>query len=127
MPIVAHGNYRLLIEGRIIHNYPVGGFNAEGIMHLADDIAAAAPPTGHWVLFEHPKSDAGLTPDGVEAIRMMYEILMERGCLAIGMEVGMVFGAVLQRDVFNGLGIPSMVGEDEVAIEAFLTRILDDH
>ena len=126
MPIVAQGNFRLLIEGRIIHNYPVGGFNAQGIMHLADDIVAAAPPSGDWVLFEHPKADAALTEDGMQAIRMMYEILTERGCVAIGLELEPELGAQLQKEVLNGLSIPSMVETDEVAIEAFLARILDD-
>ena len=126
MPIVAQGNFRLLIEGRIIHNYPVGGFNAQGIMHLADDIVAAAPPFGDWVLFEHPKADAALTEDGMQAIRMMYEILTERGCVAIGLELEPELGAQLQKEVLNGLSIPSMVETDEVAIEAFLARILDD-
>ena len=126
MPIVAQGNFRLLIEGRIIHNYPVGGFNAQGIMHLADDIVSAAPPSGDWVLFEHPKADAALTEDGMQAIRMMYEILTERGCVAIGLELEPELGAQLQKEVLNGLSIPSMVETDEVAIEAFLARILDD-
>lgn len=115
-----HGNYRLLVEGAMIHNYPSGGFNAEGIKALADEILAAAPKGQAWVLFEHPKLDAGLTPDGIEAIKMMYDILIDHGCMAIALEIGQTFGNVLERDVLSDLKVPSMTGSDEAKLESFL-------
>lgn len=120
-----HGNYQLMVEGRIIHNYPVGGFNAEGIKSLTDAIVDIAPANGHWALFEHPKVNAGLTPDGVEAIKMMYEILIEHGCVAIALEIGFTFGNVLERKVLQHLVVPTMTGLEEEKIEAFLTAELD--
>lgn len=120
-----HGNYRLLVEGRIIHNYPSGGFNSEGIKALTDAILDAAPSVGNWALFEHPKTDAGLTPDGIEAIKMMYEILIERGCVAIALEIGLTFGKVLDSQVLSTLNVPTMVGDNELAIEVFLLKTLE--
>jgi len=116
-----------MVEGRIIHNYPVGGFNAEGIKAVTDAIIDIAPSKGHWALFEHPKKDAGLTPDGLEASQMMYEIFIENGCVAIALEIGCTFGGVLDREVLHDLPVPTMTGQDETNIEAFLQAELNKH
>ncbi|MEM9304575.1 MAG: hypothetical protein AAGE01_20860 [Pseudomonadota bacterium] len=122
-----HGDFRLEWQGRVLHNYPVGGFNEYGIRRLQQAILDEAPEGIPWALVEHPKDRAGLTPEGLEEIRRMHLALVQHGCVCIGMDVAPTFGAILRDLVLSELPVPTIVGDQPDDIDTFVATELARH
>ncbi|MFD2167930.1 hypothetical protein ACFSJY_16875 [Thalassotalea euphylliae] len=104
--MVAHGDFSVIVEGNIVHTYPVGGFNKEGIESIRAAIVDAIPNTNNWILFEHPKDQAGLTPDAAQAIGESYLEFEKQGCQEIRLEVCSTWRAIITRQLSSKLDIP---------------------
>ena len=108
-----HGQYKLYLEGDILHVYPFGGFNVQGIIELHQTIILRAP-SGSWALFEHLIDKAGLTPDAVSEVIRFYRRLQSINCVAAALEMSPVWQGVFEEYIVGKLDIPifqySLVG-----------------
>lgn len=109
----AHGEFAIELEGNFVHTYPEGGFNQEGIENIHKAILKAAPKSTAWGLYEHPKSESGLTPEAVEAILRFYNTLAGANCLIICMEVDAIWEEHVIRLMEDNVNIPVYVNPSE--------------
>lgn len=124
--MLEHGEYRLEWSGQVLHNYPVGGFNEFGIDSMRDRILEVVGDRNGWAFFEHPRDNAGLTPEAVPALCRMHQALIRQGCVAIGLEIGVTFGGVIRDQIFPLLSVPAIVDEDPAIVEHFLEQAVTE-
>lgn len=113
----AHGDYRIEIEDRIVHIYPCDGFNAEGIASLHKETLLVAPIDVPWVLFEHPRNIAGVTPEAVIEIAQAYKNLEKLNCIAIALEISSTWKQVFEENIIGILNIPVYLNSDISKLE----------
>lgn len=121
--MLEHGDFRIERDGKIIHIYPVGSFNEFGVNAVFAAIKEMAPVDTNWALIEHPKNDAGLTPEATEALINNYHALSQLGCKAVGLEVNALWTSVLSKLLNDRLDIPVYFYQDPQALER---KILSD-
>lgn len=73
-----HGQYKVTLEGSVVHVFPEGGFNEEGIQEMHEHVLLVAPKNKQWALFEHPKDLAGLTPEALKELIVSYNVLVNK-------------------------------------------------
>ncbi|MCL6416241.1 hypothetical protein MIB92_11310 [Aestuariirhabdus sp. Z084] len=120
-----HGDYRITLAGDILHVFPAGGFNAQGIIELHKAITLVAPKNNPWALFEHPYNNAGLTPDAIIAIIHSYQNLEASGCIAVALELSSTWQRVFQQSVIDKIRIPVYLDSDPENLETRLRQTLD--
>ena len=119
-----HGEYTISVDNNIVHVYPVGGFNAQGIIDLRKSIYSAAPKHQPWILFEHPLNLAGLTPDAIESIILSYQSFSKINCLAIALEVSTTWHSVFRSEIVGHVDIPVLLGDNLADLNVQLNEIL---
>lgn len=112
-----HGYFDIKLIGDVIHVYPVGGFNTDGIKALHNEIRTIAPTDRDWALIEHPKDGAGLTPEAADELCKNYSQLSKLGCKAIGLEINQFWARAIQRLIANKIDIPVYFHEDIQEVE----------
>lgn len=123
----AHGDYKIEVIGQIVHVYPIGGFNVQGIQAMHCDIIKAAPRQNGWALFEHPKGEAGLTPDAVHSLIEHYQHLVDMNCCAVALEISSTWRAIFEKLVAEQLTIPILLDGDCQALSQQLTEAIANH
>ena len=113
----AHGNFKIELKGNVIHVYPVGGFNKEGIDEVHTEVSIVAPNNTAWILFEHPKDLAGLTPEALDALVESYLKFQEQNCSAIALEICSTWEGVVRRALKDKLYIPLFLSDDLTYLE----------
>ncbi|GEA11125.1 hypothetical protein [Alteromonas sp. KUL49] len=121
-----HGDYKIKVSGNIVHTFPVGGFNSEGIEELHKDILAKAPKNS-WVLFEHPFNTAGLTPEAVDEIVRSYQCFETNRCLAIALELSSTWQRLFETSIVEHLNIPVYLGSSGESLEHKLVEKLSEN
>lgn len=119
----AHGYFDVERIDSIVHAYPRGGFNAQGIIALRTEVISQAPQTP-WILFEHPKELAGLTPDAVDALKESYLIFSTLKCCAIALEISTTWKNVIDKQITQDLSIPIFMGKDNKALQDQIANTL---
>ena len=123
----AHGDYNLVLKGNIIHVYPTGGFNAEGVEALHRDISDLMPENESWALFEHPKDLAGLTPDAIEMLILYYKKLSQLNCCAVALEISPTWRGIFERLIVKHLEIEVFLDGDNNLLEQALITAITKH
>jgi len=118
----AHGEMEIVLEGNIVHTYPQGAFNGEGIKKFRQKILEKAPRNKPWILFEHPMNEAEITPEALIELEKTFLACEENGCFAIVQESSLVYGIVVQIYALGLLNIPSMVSKDRDELLRFIQR-----
>lgn len=101
-----HGEYKIEVMENILHVFPVGGFNAQGIEELHNDVAKKAPKNRAWALFEHPFNHAGLTPEAVDEIINCYQRLSQTNCVAVALEISSTWQGIFEKLILEKVKIP---------------------
>ena len=120
----AHGEYRIVLVGSILHLYLAGDFNMEGSQIVDEAILDAAPKNTPWALCEHQKDNSGLTPDAIEEIYLFYLKLKKLNCVAIGLELSNVWGEILRKAFSGKLDIPIYFNQNTSKLETLLKQHL---
>ena len=117
-----HGTFHLKLIGDIVHMYPKGGFNEQGIKAYHDQLLSIAPTDRAWALIEHPKDQAGLTPEAAEALCKLYCEVSELGCRVIGLEINNFWAQTIQNLIKDRVDIPVYFNEDLVEVEKLVNQ-----
>ena len=118
-----HGYFDVERKNSVVHAYPRGGFNAQGIIALRTEVISQAPTTP-WLLFEHPKEFAGLTPDAVEALKESYLIFSSLRCCAIALEFSTTWKSLIDKEITKDVNIPIFMGKDSEELQNQLSNEL---
>lgn len=113
-----HGDYKIELINDVIHVFPIGGFNEEGIQEVRDAILLLAPKNRPWGLFEHPKDLAGLTPEAADELLKTYRYISEMNCKVVALEICSTWQGVLERTLHGNLDIPYYLGNDLEQLQA---------
>ena len=108
----SHGTYKIELIGNIVHIYPSGGFNEQGVKQLNDKIILIAPRDTTWALLAHPDDSAGLTPEAVNEIVKFFQQLNTVNCVAVAMEVAPTWQGVLEKSFVGNVSIPVFMDSD---------------
>jgi len=125
--MIPHGEYTIEVLGNVVHVFPKGGFNAQGIEKLHEDITSLAPKNQAWVLFEHPNNAAGLTPEAVEQITRSYQRLAKQNCIAVALEISSTWQGVFETSIVNKLDIPVLLNSQPDVLEAKIKVLLQEN
>jgi len=102
----AHGEYRIEVIENIVHVFPTGDFNAQGISALHKEISELAPKGKAWALFEHPYNYAGLTPEAIDELIQSYNNLAKINCVVAALEISTPWQHIFESLVLNKVNIP---------------------
>ena len=119
---LSHGNADFHLEGNVLHTYPKSAFNEYGIHNYQIQVLAQKPSHSHWILFEHPQTDAGLTPQALERLENAYLCFINQGCCAIVCESHSIFSTVVEEKVLSQLSIPCLVSNNQDALIHFIEQ-----
>ena len=117
-----HGEMEVVSEGDVVHTYPSGGFNEAGVKKFRQEVIIKAPKDKAWILFAHPKDKTGLTPEAVLELEKSFIEYEKLGCIAIAIEVSLVYSIVIQTYAIESLRIPCMVSQDKDELLRFIQR-----
>ena len=121
----AHGNYKIELIKNIVHVFPSGGFNEQGVIQLHKEIASIAPHNMAWALLEHPKNVAGLTPEAVQELIKSYQNLSKLNCVVAGLEVSSTWQGVFEKSIVGKVNIPVYLNNDLAKLEQLIKQKLD--
>ena len=124
---LSHGNFDLFVENNVVHTFPSGGFNPEGIIEIRQEILKHAKTFDWWILFEHPGNKAGLTPEAVKEIVRSFQHFEQAGCKAIAMEVHPTWGWAMHNSVAKNINIPLCFDEDKTLVEQWIKSYIRDN
>ena len=119
-----HGNYKVELRHDIVHVFPVGGFNEDGIRDVREQVLLIAPKNRPWGLFEHPKDLAGLTPEASEELLKSYQIFSKLNCIVIALEICSTWQGVIEKVLTNNLDIPVYLNNDLGQLDALMKQHL---
>ena len=122
--MIEHGSFHIELLDNIIHVYPIGGFNEAGIKAIHDEIRSIAPTDQAWALIEHPKDQAGLTPEAADELCKYYCQLSSFGCKAVGMEVNNFWARTIGELLENKIDIPVYFHEDSDEVKKAVLKHL---
>jgi alkyl hydroperoxide reductase subunit AhpC len=122
----SHGDYEITIIDDVVHVFPTGGFNEQGICDLRERILTIAPKDKSWGLFEHPRDLAGLTPDALEEILKSYQAFIKINCQVIALEANSTWQGVIEKKLKGNLSIPFYLGDNEKELASLINQHLED-
>lgn len=108
----SHGKYKIELIGNIVHIYPSGGFNEQGVKQINDNIILIAPRYTAWALLVHPDDSAGLTPEAVNEIVKFFQQLNTVNCVAVALEITSTWQGVLEKSLVGNVSIPVFMDSD---------------
>lgn len=117
-----HGNFKIELINDVVHIFPSGGFNEQGIREIRDQVLLAAPTTKPWGVLEHPKDLAGLTPEAAKELLKSYQTFSKRNCIVVALEVCSTWQAVIESLLNGDLDIPFHLNSDLEQLEARLDK-----
>lgn len=119
-----HGEYKIELIANIVHVFPTGGFNEQGIKKLHKEIASIRPLNKQWVLFEHPREISGLTPESIEELISCYQLLSELNCAFVVLEISPTWQAVFENSIIGKVNIPVYLSDDLMQLEQIIQHEL---
>ena len=122
----SHGNYKIELIENIVHIYPSGGFNEQGVKQLNDKVLLIAPLETPWALVAHPDDSAGLTPEAVNEIVRFLQQISKMNCVVIGMEVLPTWQGVLESSIKGNVSIPIYMDTNMTTLSPLIKNILDN-
>ena len=122
----SHGNYKIELCENIVHIYPSGGFNEQGVKQLNDEVLLIAPDEAPWALMAHPDDSAGLTPEAVNEIVSFFQLISKKNCVVIGMEVLPTWQGVLENSIKGNVNIPVYMDVNMTKLSPLINNILDN-
>jgi len=121
-----HGKYKIELIGNVVHVFPTGGFNEQGIRQMHKEIASIAPKIKPWALLEHPKDIAGLTPEAIEELVSCYKSLSSINCVVAALQISGAWQGVFETRIVDKVNIPVYLDCDLALLEKQITHILDN-
>lgn len=115
-----HGNFKVELINSVVHAFPSGGFNERGVIELRKEILRIAPLDSSWILVEHPKDLAGLTPDALTELIKTYQVVSAHNCKAIALEINTTWHKIIKAHIKDSLDIPLYLSDDLESINDFL-------
>jgi len=115
-----HGDFKIELIDNVVHVYPSGGFNEQGVELLNEEIVSIAPQDQPWAVLEHPKNSAGLTPEALSKIAGFYQKIGELNCVALGFEISSTWKGVLEKAFIDKVDIPICMSNDLEKVELFI-------
>ncbi|GGD64955.1 hypothetical protein [Lacimicrobium alkaliphilum] len=122
--MLEHGEYKLELQGQVLHTWPEGSFNRPGLLRYQRGVLAAAGPVENWILFEHPKNVAAVTNEAMDALGETYKLISQHGCIGIACEVGPLFKDRINQGFRPLLDIPLLASDNERELEEFIAKLL---
>lgn len=122
----AHGSTTYQWHGDILESSPRGNFNEEGIIEHMEQVALQANGRDKWVLFERPKTEAGITPEAIDILVKAYENFAQKGCIMVVIEVPGVFGSTIGKVADGILSIPFHHGNDPERLKQMAEQALQN-
>ena len=120
----AHGEFQVKLIKQVVHTYPEGGFNKEGIKAVHHAILESVQNTAKWALFEHPKDEAGITPDAVEEMLFFYHRIEHQGCQFICVDLNHLSAVMFKNMVQKHLTIPTLINPLETEFKQIWQQFL---
>ncbi|WP_372628045.1 hypothetical protein [Arsukibacterium sp.] len=117
---VAHGNYTLSVDGKIIHCDYSQGFNIEGVKKLTYDILELASGMEEWGLFQNPDESAGIVDNAIKEMMSSYVKLQNAGCRAVAIVENSIFVHAGVRYHPTELTIPIRIDKDGEMLQTWL-------
>ena len=121
--MLEHGEFTIETEGRVVHVYPKGSFNKQGIAKLCEAVLSVRP-AGKWALFEHPRDVAGVTPDAASELAASYKRMSESGCGAVAVEVMKLWHDVIKMACRGVVTIPVYIDDSESPLRTELSHYI---
>lgn len=121
----SHGNYKIELISNVVHIYPSGGFNEQGVQQLNEEIVKIAPLKIAWALLAHPQDSAGLTPEAVNEIVKFFNYISTLNCVAVGIEVSSTWQGILEKSIVGNVNIPVYMNNDLLSFEHLIKQKLD--
>lgn len=121
-----HGEFTIEKTGRVIHTYPEGGFNAQGIKRVHEAILKASENEPVWILYEHPLGKAGVTPDAVDELVRSYLKFSKLGCIGIAMEVETIWGQAISNKLGDNFPLPHFFSPEKDNVDRWLLELSQD-
>ncbi|MDC0602545.1 hypothetical protein OAP14_05890 [Aliiglaciecola sp.] len=109
----AHGEYEIKKDGFIVHVYPAGAFNYEGIIELKSEVLNIVSTEKKWVLFGHHTNQAFVIPEALDALIDAFNEYALHGCIAIFQEASTVRADTLEKLVKPSVNIPFEINDDK--------------
>lgn len=119
-----HGDYKVELINDVVHVFPLGGFNEEGIQEVREQVLLIAPKDRAWGLFEHPKDLAGLTPEALGELLKSYQYFSDFNCKVVALEVNATWQGVIEKGLKGNLDIPFSLSNDLDQLEVFIKQHL---
>ncbi len=120
-----HGDCKVELINDVVHIFPIGGFNEEGIRDIRDRILSIAPIDKPWGLFEHPKDLAGVTPEAAEELLQTYLTISKFNCKVVALEVCSTWQGVLEKTLDGNLDIPYYFSNELEELNTLIQEHLD--
>ncbi|WP_019027758.1 hypothetical protein [Colwellia piezophila] len=120
----SHGDYKIELLNDVVHIFPSGGFNEEGIREVRDKVLLIAPTIKPWGLFEHPKDLAGLTPEAAEELLKSYQMFSNRNCIVVALEVCSTWQGVIDKVINGNIDIPFYQSSNLWELEGLINQHL---
>ena len=118
---------KITAKNNIVHTYPTSDYNEEGIRKAFGEVYVATANIDHWVLFEHPSDDAGLTLRALECLSDTYRTISGHGCIGIAIEISSVFNTILKDLLPKDLDVPLLISQDGAELNEFVFKVLAEH
>jgi hypothetical protein len=119
----AHGEYTIEVKDQVVHTYPSGAFNQEGLEKIHSSILENRPEHENWGLYEHPDDSSGLTPEAIEELLHFYQSLESEQCQFICMQMSMLASKMFEVMIDQKVTIPVYINPSEQTL-ANLTQQL---
>lgn len=119
---LAHGTFHIEIVGNIIHGYPEGAFNPEGVSDYYETILKEAEQFNGWGYFLHTNDNYGMTPEAKAMIPKYIDRLVENSCVAMGLLVTNMVAESIANRLRLEISLPICVSSDCSEIEAFFVK-----
>lgn len=120
----SHGNFVVELINDVVHIFPSGGFNEEGIIEIRDQVLLIAPTDKPWGVFEHPKDLAGLTPEATQELLKSYQIYSQNNCVFVALEVCSTWQGVIEKMINGNLDIPFYQDSNLSQLETLINKHL---
>tara|TARA_R110000764_G_scaffold19811_4_gene51549 strand:- start:11223 stop:11606 length:384 start_codon:yes stop_codon:yes gene_type:complete len=123
----SHGDYKINLTGNVIHIYPSGSFNQEGVKQLNDKVLLIAPQNSPWALLAHADESAGLTPEAVNEIINFFQQISKENCVVIGIAALPTWQGVLEKSIKENadITIPVYLDANLSKLDSLIKKIMD--
>ena len=119
-----HGDYKVELINDVVHVFPLGGFNEEGILKVREQILLVIPTKRPWALFEHPRELAGLTPEAADELLKTYLHISKLNCKVVAVEACSTWQGVIEKTLHGNLDIPYYLSDDLEQLEKLVKKHL---